>query len=388
MVACVVHSSKQYTNFCRQGSHCGLHSTHTAFGIYILTYPGDFHLSTVLVRSIQAVSPEIPIVIIPGEGFDLEDHPFDVSILPPPTSGFWAELGHIDRKFWAFQGPFDVFLYLDADTIVVRSLDALAKRLVRQDGDFLMVQFLMDAGQWRRVMETPAHEEYEIYRGFIARDIGRGPLARFDPDHDFYAHQPFNAGVWASRRSAIKESDLCALVDAERRFYRQVLGIDHWTWHSGELFFRDQGRLNYLAHKLRLAVLPFGEEFRWVSGAACVHVSLADVTNQSCPFHLIHWMGSKSPSPSWFCAKPLFPLYAWLWAWVGRRTGRYVEPGYEALPECAGYSVWRYHHLRLNGKFRLSDRLRASWKDLRRVAKLTTRWIRMSVTSVIAPSTK
>ena len=37
------------------------------FGIYVQTYPGDVHLSSVLVRSIQHVSPEIPIMIIPGD---------------------------------------------------------------------------------------------------------------------------------------------------------------------------------------------------------------------------------------------------------------------------------------------------------------------------------
>jgi hypothetical protein len=59
------------------------------FGIYRLAYPGDYYLSSILVRSIQQVSPDIPIMIIPGEGFDLNDHPFDVPVMPIPL-GFWA----------------------------------------------------------------------------------------------------------------------------------------------------------------------------------------------------------------------------------------------------------------------------------------------------------
>lgn len=232
--------------------------------------------------------------------------------------------------------------------------------------------------QWRRVIDDPAHPDHCAYRDLIARDIGRGPLAEFDPAHDFHAHQPFNAGVWASRRFAIKEADLRELVQAERTFYREVLGKEDWTWHSSELFFRDQGRLNYLVHKLPVTLLPFGPEFSWITGAACLHVSLTDVKSDQCRVHLIHWMGAKSPSPSWFCAKPLFSVYAWLWSYVGRRTGRYVEPGYERLPECVGYSVWRHHYERLYGPFRLSDRLRSTGKDLRRVLKLTSRWLRMS----------
>jgi hypothetical protein len=108
------------------------------FGIYILTYPGDFHLSGILVRSIQQVSPDIPIMIIPGEGFDRNNHPFDVPIMPEP-GGFWAGIGYQDRDFWAFQGPFETFLYMDADTLCVKSLDSLAQRVAGQQGDFIYV---------------------------------------------------------------------------------------------------------------------------------------------------------------------------------------------------------------------------------------------------------
>src|SRR5919106_151932 len=108
-----------------------------AFGVYILTYPGDFHLSTILVRSIRGISPGVPIMVIPGEGFDRGDHPFDVPVMAAPTGSFWPELGHMDRKFWAFQGPFETFLYLDADTICTRSLDPLVDRVARQETDFI-----------------------------------------------------------------------------------------------------------------------------------------------------------------------------------------------------------------------------------------------------------
>jgi hypothetical protein len=93
------------------------------FGIYVMTYPGDFHLSIPLIRSIRYFHPDISITIIPGEGFDHEDHPFDVEILPLPD-GFWGTVGHQSRDFWAFQGPYERFLYLDADIICTGSLRA------------------------------------------------------------------------------------------------------------------------------------------------------------------------------------------------------------------------------------------------------------------------
>ena len=91
------------------------------FGIYILTYPGDYHLATALIRSLQYFNRNIPIMVIPGEGFNRDDHPFDVPIMTIPE-GFWDKLGHGSRKFWCFQGPFEKFLYLDADIICLRSL--------------------------------------------------------------------------------------------------------------------------------------------------------------------------------------------------------------------------------------------------------------------------
>ena len=61
-----------------------------SFGIYVLTYPGDFHLSTALINSLKHFHPEIPIIIIPGEGFDLNNHPFNEPIMAEPQ-GFLGE---------------------------------------------------------------------------------------------------------------------------------------------------------------------------------------------------------------------------------------------------------------------------------------------------------
>jgi hypothetical protein len=354
------------------------------FGIYVMTYPGDYHLSTVLVRSIQAVSPQIPIMILPGEGFDVENHPFDIPVMPVPTTGFWAEIGHQDRDFWCFQGPFEKFLYLDADTLVVKSLDALAQRILAQEGDFIYTLSIMDDAHWSAVIADPNHPEHASFRQRIASDVGEGPLPEFDPEHDFYAHKTFNSGIWASRRLTITESDLEVLNRRERAFYREVLGREDWNWKSSELFFRDQGRLNYLVHKLGIPVYPLQPEMVWVSGASAIHVPMEDVKNDTNNFHLIHWMGAKSPTPSYFCSGPLFSLYAALWAYVGRRSGRVVEPGYEHLPEPTGYTVWRVYHEQLHGRFTLRERLRWSVADARRVAKLMQRWLRISIRSLFS----
>jgi len=348
----------------------------SAFGIYILTYPGDYHLSTMLVRSIQHVNADIPIMIIPGEGFDLDNHPFDVPVMPLPDYGFWAEIGHMDRDFWAFQGPFETFLYLDADTIVAKPLDDLVRKITSQDGDFIYVQPWIDQENWHRTIQDPTHPDHARYLRETRSEIGPGPLDEFDPEHNFYAHRSFNAGVFASRRLAIKEADLADLNLRERHFYRERLNITDWTWDSTELFFRDQGRLNYLVHKLSIPCSSIEPELVCSSGGKAIHVSISDVDANALDCHVIHWMGTKSPSPSWFCSGPLFRLYAHLWAFVGRRTSRFVEPGYESLGECTGFSLWRHYYETSHGPMNWLERLRWSRGDLRKVVRLAWRSFR------------
>ena len=116
--------------------------------------------------------------------------------------------------------------------------------------------------------------------------------------------------------------DLARLNEAERAFYRDVLGLEVWTWRSSDLFFRDQGRLNYLAAKLRIPVLPLAPDLICRAGASATEVRVAEVARGACAYHIVHWMGAMSPSPSFFCRGPLFRLYACLWSFVGSRTGR------------------------------------------------------------------
>jgi hypothetical protein len=343
------------------------------FGIYILTYPGDFHLSAVLVRSIQHVNPDIPIMIIPGEGFDLDDHPFDVSIMPEPT-GFWAEIGHQDRCFWAFQGPFETFLYLDADMICTKSLENLRQRVVQQQGSFIFVQPSISDEQWLALIHDPNHPEHQKWARRLKREIGRDCLTKFDPDYEIFANRPFSSGVFASRRFAITESNVQSLNQAEREFYRDSIKKT-WTWKSSKVFFRDQGRLNYLVNKLSIPVFRLRSELICLAGASAIQVSFDDVERNLCEFHMIHWAGSVNPSPSWFSVKPLFAIYAFLCC----ATDGWVAPDYHRLPECTGYSLWRHYHEQSCGAIPLRERLRWSWRDLKETGNLFIHWLKLSL---------
>ncbi len=350
------------------------------FGTYILTYPGDYHLSTVLVQSIKRLNPDLPIMIIPGVGFDREDHPFDVPVMPEPSGSFWPTVGHQDRKIWAFQGPFELFLYLDADTIVTKSLNQLIARILRQEGRFFYVQQWMEEQEWQAIVENPSHPSHEPTVQNAIATIGQGPLSDFDPGHNFLARCKFNTGVFASRRLSIKESEFESLNHAERRFYRDRLGVNEWTWHSSELFFRDQGRLNYLTEKLSIPTYPLAPEFICRAGADPITVKPEDVERGACEFHVIHWTGA-APSPSFFCSMPLFRLFALLETFVGRRRGDHFPAGYEWLPERVAYSLWRDYYVELFGAMPLKDRLTWSWKDLKRLGRLFRRSLKLVLRS-------
>ncbi len=351
------------------------------FGIYILTYPGDYHLSTVLVESIKRLNPDVPLMIIPGEGFEREDHPFDIPIMSEPTGDFWRSVGYQDRKIWAFQGPFETFLYLDADTICTKSLDKLIERILRQEGKFIYVQPWTDDKEWRKVVRDPSHPDHEqLVRNALAT-VGKLPLMEFDPEHDFLAHSRFNSGVFASRRLTITEADFESLNRAEREFYRKNLGINDWTWHSSDVFFRDQGRLNYLIDKRAVPVFPLSPELICRAGGDAVSVALEEVEQGTCDFHVVHWTGTF-PSPSFFSRMPLFRFFALFETFVGRRRGQHFSAGYEWLQERVAYSVWRKYYEELFGPMSLWERLAWSWKDLKRLSRLVRRSFKLVARSL------
>ena len=173
----------------------------------------------VLVRSIQHVSPDIPIMIIPGEGFGGDDHPFDVPVRAG-ADRFLGEIGHQDRCFWAFQGPFATFLYLDADMSSTKSVENLAtdKRTARLfylrppvNRQSRLVNSIHDPDSWKT-------------RNMRSRSSAKlaGIHWQFDPDYNIFADCPFNTGLFASRRLAITESDPASFNKAREKVLSQV----------------------------------------------------------------------------------------------------------------------------------------------------------------------
>jgi hypothetical protein len=337
------------------------------FGIYVMTYPGDFHLSIPLLRSIRYFHPDISIAIIPGEGFDREDHPFDLEILPLPE-GFWGTIGHQSRDFWAFQGPYERFLYLDGDIICTGSLSHLIQRIKRQEGNFIFVHIYFEQRTWEAALNDKNHARHEEAMRWVRIGLGNIELQRqFDADYDPYARAPFNSGIFASRRGAITEDSLKALHKKEVLFYESVLK-QKFTWKSNDLFYTDQGRLNYLVSKLNLVIQdlrPDGHD-EW-AGNITQKVTVDSFLKNQLEFKFIHWAMVPRPSPSVFCD----PIFQWLQPFT-YTFDKYMTfdkyKRYRGFPEIPGYALWRYFQVRNRYPMRLKDRLLFSYRDARRLA--------------------
>ncbi|MGD0966217.1 MAG: hypothetical protein ABSA57_20260 [Candidatus Acidiferrales bacterium] len=333
------------------------------FGIYIMTHPGDFHLSSSLICSIRHFHPDIPIMIIPGENFDRQDHPFDIDIMPEPK-GFWRELGHHDRDFWAFQGPFERFLYLDADIICTGSLSSLFRRIRNQEGPFIFVHvYLNDQTTWEASIENKNHPRHEEAKAWVKRGLGNPDLlARFDAAYSPYGRVPFNSGIFASRREAISESDLRTLHEREVSFYADILN-QPFTWKSCDLFVTDQGRLNYLVDKLSIPIIdlrPDGHDI-W-AGDIIEKVTVDRLRNDKLEFKFIHWAGVPRPSPSIFSN----PYLHWLNPLI-YRFNDYKK--YEGFPQIPGYALWRYFQVDKEYAMRINDQLSWTYSDLKRLTR-------------------
>lgn len=334
----------------------------TQVGIYILTYPGDFHLSVALVRSLRHFCPHVPIMIIPGEGFDRNNHPFDVPLLPEPA-GFWRQMGHADRKFWAFQGPFEKFIYLDADIICTRPIPNLLARIEAQQGKFLFAQTELQDAAWAQAITDVFHPNHIECLSRVRNQLGNPELLkRFDPNFNPSAHYPFNDGIFASSLGTLCESQFQDLYDRERFFYSNYLHKE-FSWKSFALFFGDQGRLNYLVSTHHVPLLDLYPDGHYLWGGRAVAVPTENSLRGDTEFAFIHWAGCPRPSPSYFCHTP--------WLKVLPIVYNDLHGGYARLREIPGYSHWQ--HFAQADLGTIGNRLQWSLKDLRKLTKMTSR---------------
>lgn len=170
-------------------------------GVYILGNDVVLEFAIGLFRSLRHYSPDIPVRLLPYDGRLEKLRPwmklYNIELHEDPDYGFYDRLGddlwdvvhmghHMFRKFAAFSGPFDDFLYLDIDIAALAPVETLFAEFTRSGADFMT----FDADLDNVYQRTPWRDE-------LVR-TGRT--------------QGFTAGVFLARRESVTREELPALL--------------------------------------------------------------------------------------------------------------------------------------------------------------------------------
>ena len=190
-------------------------------------------------------------------------------------------------------------------------------------------------------------------------------LKRFDSSYDPFLRYAFNSGVFASSRGTLVAQDFVDLLRREEHFFLQELHKP-FAWRHFDLFFGDQGRLNYLVAQRNILVNNLAPHGHYIWGGCAIKITLADVLAGRADYSFIHWSGCPRPTPSWFSRGPLFPLVKLL--------NPALESGYVSLGEIPGYSVWRYFTDQVAGRrFSFAEQWRWTNRDAQKIVKSVLR---------------
>ncbi len=175
-------------------------------GVYILGNDVVLEFAIGLFRSLRHYSPDIPVRLLPYDGRLEKLRPwlerYNITLHDDPDYAFYDRLGdqlwdevhlghHMFRKFAAYSGPFDDFLYLDIDIAVLAPVENLFADFTRSEAAFMSFDNDLDNVYQR----TP-------WRDALAQ-AGRT--------------QGFNAGAFLSQRGHFTRPELTTLLaDAKR----------------------------------------------------------------------------------------------------------------------------------------------------------------------------
>jgi len=286
-----------------------------------------------MLTSVRRHSGDVPITLIPFDDNLARTRRLcrrmDVEILP--TVAF-AELDAFSRtllpdapiglmrRFSSFWGPYEHFIYLDADVVAVQSVRPLLGAVERYSPHVLYLDANLD----------------EVYKP--------GPLrAKMVTEHNA---RGINAGVFGGTRGVLS-------LDVVQGFF------DEYATVAGDTIpLADQTYLNYVLDRLGVACLAFtdvldvsggwaGHRYHTEDGAL-IASRLAPSQTRAAPVALLHWAG--------FALTPAMPHFR---LWLSYRGGR----GARAL-----------HAARIGAPLvydRLTGRVRARLKPRARLARIS-----------------
>lgn len=264
-------------------------------GIYILGNDRVYDFATTCIKSIRRWNSEMPIALIPFDeridrlssilgkcgGEVLEDALMEK--MDSCGHELWGEekVSHrMFRKFCAFWGPFDQFLYLDADIAMLSDPQALFEIFGGQSLDFMSFD-----SDFNRVYHVGAFREQMIANG----------------------SKGFNAGHFMGRRGVIAPADVERLVQAAknvRHEFQDKIDQSFLNFAVDELGLKHR-RLVEIDHTYADKQWGDLKRFREVSGQYVLSNRMHQDNGKKMPF--IHWSGHQARSN--FANKSIFYKY-------------------------------------------------------------------------------
>jgi hypothetical protein len=316
------------------GQEAGLAGWYPApLGVVLACHAPNYALVKAGCASIRHYSPQLPICVVLDGDFDVRDltEAYGVQVLR--VSELRDERlrklcpGSPRAKLAAiWEGPFERFLYMDADAIFWGDV---GQAIARWTTDFLICH---------QPKPALAGEDFALDVARYYFDPQR--LARFDATFDWQAHRYFCAGVFGARRG---------VVSAE-----EWLELESWRKQAPGLFpFTDQSILNYLIYRKaargEISISEMNLQFIPAVSQQLGHYSMAFEGYGRFP-------RVEVPVVAHFCGiKP--------WAQLGHRFNR-------------PFTAFRLQHCRNLGQSALEGWLRILWEELVVLRMRSTRKLR------------
>lgn len=247
-------------------------------GVYVLANDGVFDAFLALLHSLRRHDPGLPLTVIPYNDSlarlrQLQTQfPFDI-LEEAPCRRFDALARQINgsdlaagmfRKQAAFSGPYDQFVYLDADIIVTTPLSPILKAFSESPYDLLYFEPDME----------------QVY----APELAAKMIATCEA-------QGFNAGAFVARKGLVGDADLQMLAPPAAELRAQLI-----------ISAIDQPFLNYVMHRLRRRLAPANTFFPAMAGTTFAHVPFRyhhgtgrAVRSDGRYMPFIHWAGFNYP---------------------------------------------------------------------------------------------
>jgi hypothetical protein len=309
------------------------------FGIVTACHQGDLRYVKATLASASHFCPDVPICVIADGDFDTREltDAYPVIIIrtteiDDPVVQQYCRGNPRSKLVAMWHGPFDRYIYLDADAIVWGDI---RKKLCWNDEDFLVF--------WNQPTE-PAHRSW-LAEYYMKID---SVLAR-NPEFEWMHNPYFSTGAFACRKNVISKNEW--------------VEIEEWRKTEPDLFSwtRDQGILNYLVFwKAQMGQLKLGyRDLQWIPEHRGIEITKQKFTitrsgypkSVKDPF-IMHFCGGKPDCYRWKNYSLPFTVSRYSFHTNGRGMSSFIAALHlfrEELIAATGH-VWRKMNSPKNSK--------------------------------------